>query len=407
MASSDDDRSFPVEEIRAATANGHLPALAERLSRARDFVRLVSLFELTHDVAIPLGILTETVQRTAEALRGTALGRREPAEGDDDKRSVRLLAGEALLARTVPPPLTEVDRAALGAAAAILADGGDLYRAATTFELAGYLPAAAELWGRLGDLDAMESCLTREEERHRRARAAVGALRDVEALLEAGERVAALEVTRRIPAGSGEARLARQIAIDLDGRLLRARSVALLAPNGRIVRLAAAPATCGRDALADIPLRDPGVSRRHVVLALVTGGYTVTDADSRLGTFLGGARLGGPILLAGDAELQLGPSCRLSLRQPAPERVLVRGTSGLDSGVTVLVGAQRLPLDEVIPQAAGLWIEFDPQGVRLGHPPEISVRLGGKLASARIDLLRGDRLEVASRDGAPFTLEVP
>jgi hypothetical protein len=406
MASSDDDRSFPVEEIRAATANGHLPALAERLARVRDFVRLLSLFERAHEVAIPIGILTETVQRTAEALRRAVPGRREPSEDSDDKRSVRILAGETLLARGVRPPLTEVDRAAFAAAAEILADGGDLYRAATTFELADNLAAAAELWGRIGDLEAMESCLTRDEERRHRTRATVGALLDVEALLGAGERVAALELARSIPEGSGETRLARQIAVDLDGRLLRSRSVTFHVADGRTVRLAAAAAAFGRDPLAEIPLRDPGVSRRHAMLDVVDGGYTVTDTDSRLGTFLGGARITEPCQLVGDAEVRLGPTCHLSLRQPAPDRVIVRGTSGLDGAVTALVGRQRLPLGELIPQAGDLWIELDVRGVRLTHPPEIPIRIAGKLAASRIDLLRGDRLEVGG-SGATFVLEVP
>lgn len=405
MTASEDSGAFPVEEIRAAIVNGHLPALVERLARVRDFVRLVSLFERVHEVPVPLAVLTEAVQRTAEALRRPALGRREPRGDDDDRRTARITAGEALLARAVRPPLTAIDRAALAAAAAILADAGDHHRAATTFELADELAAAAEVWGRMGDLEAMESSLARHEERYQRARAAVGALRDAHALLEAGERVAALEVARRVPEGSGESRQARQLIADVEGRLVRGRSV-LLRAGGRSLRVAASPAVCGRDPQAELPLRDPGVSRRHAALTLDEGGYTLTDEGSRLGTFIGGARLAGPCALVGDADIRLGPSCALALGQPGPDSLLVRGAGGLDAGVRALVGRARVPLVDALPEAAGLWIAFDGAAVSLLHPPERPVRIAGTPAAARIDLMHGDRLE-AGTHGAPWILEVP
>lgn len=406
MTSSDDDSAFPVEELRAAAANGHLPALVERLARLRDFVRMLSMFERTHEVPVPLGVLTETVRRAAEALRRPPPGRREPRQEEEDKRAVRITAGEALLARAVRPPLTEVDRAALATAAAILADAGDFHRAATTFELADNPAAAAEVWGRLGDLDAMEASLARDEERHRRARASVGALRDAQALLAAGERAAALAIARGIPEGSGESREARQIVLDLDGRLVRGHGVTLRL-DGRVVRVAAAPAVLGRDPSAEVPLRDPGVSRRHATLALgANGAYSLADNGSRLGTFLAGARLGGACEINGDTDVQLGPSCRLALHPVPPEGILVRGTGGLDAGMLALVGQGRVPLDGVLPRVAGAWLELDGRTVTLVHPPELAVRIAGTLAATRVELLHGDRFELGPAD-ASVILEVP
>jgi hypothetical protein len=406
MTSSDDDSAFPVEELRAAAANGHLPALVERLARLRDFVRMLSMFERAHEVPIPLLVLTETVQRAAEALRRPGPGRREPRQEEEDKRAIRITAGEALLARAVRPPLTQADRAALSTAAAILADAGDFHRAATTFELADNLAGAAEVWGRLGDLEAMESSLARDEERHRRERASIGALRDAQVLLAAGERAAALEVARRIPEGSGESREARQIVLQLEGRLVRGRSVTLRL-GGLSVRVAAAPAVLGRDLSAELPLRDPGVSRRHATLGLgASGSYTLTDSGSRLGTFLAGARLAGRCELAGDTDVWLGPSCRLTLQPAAPDGILLKGTAGLDAGLLALVGGGRVPLERVLPAAAGAWLELDGGTVALVHPPELTVRIAGHLAATRIELLHGDRLELGSA-GAPVTVEVP
>jgi hypothetical protein len=407
MASSGDDRSFSIEEIRAATSNGHLPAMAERLARGRDLGRLISIFERAADLVIPQPLLTETVRRTAAAL-----GRATPAGGTgagddlgtdgDERRTVRLLAGEALLARAAQPALTEADRSALDAAAEILADAGDLPRAARTFEAAENPAAAAELWGRLGDLDAMEACLAHDEERRRLARAGASALRDVEDLLAAGERLAALRIAHHASEGVRESHLLRQIALEVGGRLVRTRAVSLQVARGRTLRFAAATAALGRDPLAEIPLRDPGVSRRHAQIAIAGDTVTLADTGSRLGTFVGGARLAQPTALSGDTEVALGPSCRLSFERLAEGRLIVRGSAGLDAGLLALVGTGRLPLGELIAGAVGAWIEIDATGVHLGHSPALEVRLGGRLAAARIDLLRGDHIDV----GADVTLEV-
>jgi len=403
--SSGDDRAFSVEEIRAAASNGHLPAVAERLARGRDFNRLISLFEQTEEVPIPQALMTETVQRTSAALGRPGPGGVETGADVEDRRAVRILAGEALLARATQPALTEADRSALSVAATILADAGDLLRAARAFECAENLAAAADLWGRLGDLDAMEACLGRDEERRRVLRAGTSALRDVEERLATGERVEALRILQQVPEGVAEARMLREIALEVGGRLVRTRAVSVRVAQGRSVRFASTPAALGRDPLAEIPLRDPGVSRRHALLAFGDDGVNASLADtgSRLGTFVAGARLADATVLRGDSEVTLGSSCRLALEHRAAGRLIVRGLSGLDAGLIALVGPGRLPLGEVIPGADGAWIEIDPSGVHLGHEPQVAVSLGGQRAGARIDLLHGDRLHL----GGGLTIEVP
>jgi FHA domain len=409
MASSSDDRSFSAEELRAATSNGHLPAVAERLARGRDLLRLISLYEQAADLAIPAALLTETVQRTAAAL-----GRPGPAgpgggidtdADSDDRRAVRLLAGEALLARAAQPALTETDRSALAAAAAVLADAGDLHRAARAFEAADNPAAAADLWGRLGELDAMEACLARDDERRRAVRAGASALRDVEERLASGERVAALRIMHEVPEGVAESRMLRQIALEVGGRMVRTRGITLHVIHGRTVRFATAPAALGRDPLAEVPLRDPGVSRRHAVLSLGPEGITLADTGSRLGTFVAGARLTEPAALGGDIEATLGPSCRLNIGRigDGADHVIVRGGGGLDAGLLALVGRGRLPVDALIPGAGAAWLEIDSAGVHLGHAPGLTVRLGGHRAAGRIDLLHGDRVDL----GDDITIEVP
>lgn len=396
MSAPEDDRSLSSEEIRAASLSGHLPALTERLARERAWFALTSLFEQVSGLAVPLPLLTDTVRRCTVALRASPERRRDRSGTGEDVRVIRLLAGETLAARVVGPALTDLDRAALAAAAASLADGGDLHRAATTFERARDWTGAAEVWGRLGELEQMESCLARDEETRRTSQAARGAVRDVEALAAAGERLAALRLAETVPEGVAEAGRTRQLVMGLAARLVRARAITVRvgAERARAFRFAATPAVMGRDPAAEIPLRDPGVSRRHALFAVVGDEVSLTDAGSRTGTFVGGARLTSALPLRGACQVALGTSCHLDLQIPAPARLMVRGQSGLDRGVHALVGNGALPMESLIPELAGLALDFDGPGVTLCRPTELPVRLAGTLVSPRIELLHGDVLEI-------------
>jgi hypothetical protein len=113
-----------------------------------------------------------------------------------------------------------------------------------------------------------------------------------------------------------------------------------------------------------------------------------------MGVFVAGARIERPFPLTGDCAIALGPSCPLLLHVPAPGRVELRGVAGLDRGLVAGVGSGRLDLGGFLPGAAGAWLEFSEDGVHLGHGPGIGVRLDGHPAAHRVDLLRGDLLEL-------------
>jgi hypothetical protein len=134
------------------------------------------------------------------------------------------------------------------------------------------------------------------------------------------------------------------------------------------------------------------------VVAVVGEEASLTDAGSKSGTFVGGARLSAPLPLRGAAEVSLGSTCRLELQIVGPARIAVRGLSGLDRGLLAMVGSAQLPLGQLIPEAAGVWLEFDAGGVHLCRPRELPVKIAGQLVSTRVDLLHGDILEIGGTD---------
>ena len=69
----------------------------------------------------------------------------------------------------------------------------------------------------------------------------------------------------------------------------------------------------GTGELADLRLRDPAVSREHLLLSLGEDGLVLRDRTSRNGTWVGGLRIR-EVALAGDVRLRLGTTTTLVLK---------------------------------------------------------------------------------------------
>ncbi len=414
MPFNGDERQISLEEVVSAAVTHELPILVERLTRERAWGSVVAVFGYA---AGPRAATTiDELRGTAEALR-LALGKipvpkRPGAALIDHMRAARIAAGEALLARLSHPPLGDLERRALRTAAEILSEGGDHRRAATVYEELGDDARAADAYGALGDLDQMEAALEREDARLRAARDALDELRSFESLMAAGQRRAALEAAARIPSELPAAVGVRQRAKEVEGRLVRERAVTLRSAGPGAggggsgpIRFAAVPATLGRELLAEVPIRDPGVSRRHAAIVARDGELMIEDAGSRGGVRVAGAALGAPLPLRGEGEIGLGRDCRIEFRRAAHDRVILRGASGLDRQLVAVVGVDPFPLEEMIPGASGTWLELGSGAARLGHADGTSVRVGGHLVGAICDLLHGDVIEIrpaaSGSGGAP------
>jgi hypothetical protein len=415
MSSPADDPPISVEEVKAAAASRDLPALVGRLVRERSWGALILLFGHAGGAGgpAPPGVGLPDLDAAAQALAASMSAIPTPknprATLVDELRTVRIAAAEALLARSPRPPLTESERRALRHAAQLLADAGDQSRSATLYEELGDHARAAEAWGSLGELDRMEAALAHEEARAGSRRAAVETMRRFDALLTSGERrlaIAALAATE-LPAGTEEAGTARQLATRLEARLVRGRAVTLRALGGAAVRFAALPARLGRDALAEVSLRDPGVSRQHAIIAWDAGAIVLEDTGSRAGVRVAGARVTGPLVLRDEGEFTLGATTSLRYAAQGDEtgaRVTLRGLLGLDRQLVAVLGTEPVPLAPTIPHAEGLSLEFAGGGPRLLRRPDRTVRVDGHFVGAGCDLLHGDVIEVAGT--APIRLEV-
>jgi Inner membrane component of T3SS, cytoplasmic domain len=404
MASPGDDLAISPEELRAAVASRDLPGLVARLVHERSWGALVLLFGHAGgpDGALALPALDAAARSLARALDGVPAPKSPRAPLGEELRAVRIAAAEALLARGAHPPLTEIERVARRRAAALLAAAGDHARAAAAHEALGDDSSAAAAWGALGELDLMEAAHARQDARDGFRRATADGLRRFDMLLSAGERRAALALAAALPA-SADAEPTRQRAARLEARLPRGRAVTLRVRGGASVRVAAVPARLGRDPLAEVPLRDPGVSRQHATIGADEAGLFIEDAGSRAGVLVATARIDGRFRLRAEGELTLGASTSLRFTEHGGAAVL-RGTSGLDRELVVLVGRDPLDLALAMEGADGLALALTGPGPRLVRRLDRSVRIGGHLVGPGCDLLHGDLVEVLG--AAPFAFEV-
>ncbi|HSZ82813.1 MAG TPA: FHA domain-containing protein [Polyangia bacterium] len=403
-----DDLSISPEELRAAVASRDLPALIARLVRERSWGAIVLLFGHAGgpEGATSLGLpeLERAAHALTLALDAVQAPRNARAALSDELRAVRIAAAEALLARAAVPALTENERRARRRAAALMAAAGDHARAAIVHEELGDDVRAAEAWGALGELDRMEAAHARDEARTGVRRAASDVLRRFDVLLAAGERRRAIASVAGVPAGTPSGEAARQLAARLEARLLRGRGVSLRVRGGATVRASALPARLGRDPLAEIPLRDPGVSRQHATIVADAEGLAIEDAGSRAGLRVAGARVDGRFRLRGDGEISLGATTTLRFSARAEGQIVLRGVAGLDRELVALVGADPLALSVVVPGAEGVALELAAGAPRLVRGPEVAVRVDGHLVGHGCDLLAGDVVEILG--AAPVTLEV-
>jgi hypothetical protein len=127
------------------------------------------------------------------------------------------------------------------------------------------------------------------------------------------------------PLGRGATRVAQLVVVEGPDMGRAAR----IEPNGALVVGTAAGATAGEQYLV---LTDDRVSRRHVVLRSVPGGFAVEDLGSRNGTFHEGTRIGSVTVPLG-ATLKLGKTFVRVLG--APERIEIPPSQSRTFGAMV------------------------------------------------------------------------
>jgi adenylate cyclase len=144
--------------------------------------------------------------------------------------------------------------------------------------------------------------------------------------------------------------------------------LALVSPTGdrRFVLPEGSTLSLGRDTTCDVPILDPGVSRRHAEMRVVDGRVAIADLGSRNGTWLNGRRIQRGDASVGDL-IGFGP-VELAVVEEAAPRVSETAPFALDGAATMVrERAMRSPREAVEAVA----------GRRLAQLVAVAQRLGG------------------------------
>lgn len=394
-------------QIEAAANVGRLARLAERLVEERSWSSVDMLLAHASLDVVPLDELAAAARAIDRALARMPEARSRRASIQKEISTLRAMAGAALAKRLRHDPLAADERDLLALAAELLLAAGDPREAARLFERSGEDLRAADAYGATGDLERMEACHQRIDERRGATRAVSELSRKVEGLIESGDRLAALLLLEAAPQPLLEASGMNTTRTDLAVRLRRGRGITLKVqhPEPRTLRFAGAPAVLGRDPACELPLRDPGVSRRHAVIVADGGRMVVEDAGSKAGTTMAGARLMGRVPLGHDMEISLGRLCRLTVTCNRPGLVRLEGQTGLDRAFKAIVAEGSVDLAEVFDGGAGVSLNLDGGVARLERLASQLVRVSGRFIGRSCDLLLGDTIEILGENEA-MTLEV-
>ena len=305
--------------------------------------------------------------------------------------------------------VSEADRAVVREAAQLFAESNDHSGAGECHELLGDELQAAEAYQRAGDLERLESVLSREEVRRRHKHRVTDAYEEYRLQLAAGERDLAALALRVCVEGSAEPERSgyRRELEALEARLLtdgtvRLAVVGAAGDGGRDTLYAGAfPLSLGREAICHVVLRDAGISRRHCEVVLSGGKFALRDLHSKNGVILGGVPVapGGTLPLDGEGELGVGEHCgmRFHVAPVAGGALLtLEVVRGLDRGLRILASQQPFTLGT---GAHALTLAFRDGRPRLQAKEALS--LNQSRAGTNVQLCRGDKIELG-----PLKVEV-
>jgi hypothetical protein len=400
-------------QIEAAANAGRLAVLAEQLVRAKQWGSIELLFSHSSMEIVPIDEVVSAAQAVDRALAQLLLSLRDSAKVASQGESLRALAGNCLLKRLHQDPVTQKEKPFLILAAELLMAGGQPKEAAAAFERAGEEGRAAEAHGFSGDIENMERCHERLDQRRGAKRSASQLARKIESLIEGGERYVALRAMEAASPATLEAAGLINCKKNLAERLCRGRALTLRMKSGHseLIRVAGVPAIIGRQAGNELQLRDPSVSRQHASITAEEGQFAVQDAGSRSGTTVGNARLVGKVPLLNEFELGVGLSCRLRIEPlcdaSSATALKLQGIAGVDRGMLAFVVHNHFELHWVIPSVFGVRIQVFGGLLRLQRLASQPVRVAGQYVGLECDLMVGDLIEISSEGNAgPVVIEV-
>ncbi len=303
---------------------------------------------------------------------------------------LRLKRASLTVARFSASPVSAVARADLLAAAKELEAAGEAEKAAQAYALASDSEGEARALIQAGDVDGLETLLSKEREEEQADRQRRRAYGKIEALVASGRRREALWAAERLAAASPADTAAREQIHRLRARRLSG-PISRVAIGGKPLHLVWGDEVIVGRTEGALLIRSSVMSRKHLSIARVDGKVVLRDLASRNGTLLSGVKIAGDVPVGDRLEVRLGGEVTLRVAPCAVFERAVEIHVGGERYVAPL-GMARLNIGEwrLEPGTDG-WIE-------LATNDRPSAYLGPLALAPATTLLTGDAI-AASRGG--------
>lgn len=300
----------------------------------------------------------------------------------------RAVVADAKVAFTAGPLAAE----RLADAAARLERAGAYTDAAEAFEILGRTEDLARCLELGGEVERLEQVLGASNQKDAAQAKIRRLVSEAELATELGDRDSARKALREaVGLAPSDVDLLRMLR-DLEARWLPGGRVELqlvrAGERSRVRLVGRLPAVLGRSD-ADVVVRGGSVSRRHCELVLEGEALVVKDLGSRNGTLVSGVPIGSPMRITAPTEVGLGDDASVRVTPTAEGGADVEVLRGLDRGERTMVGgrAHRLAL---VPAD----VVFEADRTLLVPHAGVRAQLGARAIQGRIDLLRGDVIEI-------------
>jgi hypothetical protein len=305
-------------------------------------------------------------------------------------RQARVKKASLTLTLAGSAPVSAVARGALLEAAKELEAAGEAERAAEAYALARDIEGEARALTQAGDVEKLETLLSKEHDKDREERRRHTAHTEIDAFIASGRRREGLSAAERLANAAPQDPDARELVQRLRARRL-VGPVSRIALLGKPLQVVLGDEVVVGRTEGALLVRSSVLSHKHLAVARVDGRVVLRDLASRNGTLLRGMRIADLVPLGEGLEVQLGGEVTLRVTPSTHLDGAVDIHVGGESYVAPL-GAARLGIGEWrLVRGPDHWIEL----VTDERPPAY---LGALALGSRTTLLAGDAI-AASRMG--------
>lgn len=272
-----------------------------------------------------------------------------------------------------------------------LEKGEDFIKAGELFEQLSLLEDATRCYEKGGEIEKLEKVTEKLIQIEREQKLLKSLYEEYNILFQTGERKRAIEKLQQcISIAKENKTLYLEELLKLKKEVPERKVITININNSIYNFIGENEIIIGRDVTADFMLKDPEVSRKHLLLKLTEDGASIKDLGSSGGTFLGDLKIEDEFKIKTDIKIRLGRSSLIVIEN-LDKYILLRVEEGIDEGKTAFIIKKE---GVKIMENNGVYLYFEDLFPVVDFRTPVSLSLNGKkIFTSKIYLIKGDSIK--------------